>query len=53
MLRRAERLSVYAWAFRCPGDAESPSVEEAKVAIATARDVVEAMLVRLPESIRL
>jgi hypothetical protein len=52
LLRRAERLSVYAWAFRYPGDAENPSVEEAKDAIATARDVVEAMLVRLPEDIR-
>ena len=52
LLRRAERLSVYAWAFRYPGDAEDPTVEEAQGALAVAREVVEAMLVRLPEEIR-
>ncbi len=52
LLRRAERLSVYAWAFRYPGDAENPSVEEAQDALAVAREVVEAMLARLPEEIR-
>jgi hypothetical protein len=51
-LRRAERLSVYAWAFRYPGDAENPSVEEAQDALTVAREVVEAMLARLPEEIR-
>jgi HEPN domain-containing protein len=52
LLRRAERLSVYAWAFRYPGDAENPSIEEALGALAVAREVVEAMLARLPEEIR-
>jgi hypothetical protein len=52
LLRRAERLSVYAWAFRYPGDAENPSVEEAQGALAVAREVVEAMLARLPAEIR-
>jgi HEPN domain-containing protein len=52
VLRRAERLTVYAWAFRYPGDAEAPSAEEAQEALAVAREVVEAMLVRLPAEIR-
>jgi HEPN domain-containing protein len=52
LLRRAERLTVYAWAFRYPGDAEAPSVEEAQAALAVARAVVEAMLARRPEEIR-
>lgn len=52
LLRRAERLTVYAWAFRYPGDAENPTVEEAQGALAIAREVVEAMLARLPADIR-
>jgi HEPN domain-containing protein len=52
LLRRAEPLSVYAWAFRYPGDAENPSVKEALGALTVAREVVEAMLVRLPGEIR-
>jgi len=52
LLRRAEQLSVYAWAFRYPGDAENPPVEEAQDALAVAREVVEAMLARLPGEIR-
>jgi hypothetical protein len=52
LLKRAESLTVYAWAFRYPGDAENPSVEEAQGALALAREVVEAMLARLPGEIR-
>jgi HEPN domain-containing protein len=52
LLRRAEPLSVYAWAFRYPGEAENPSVEEAQSALAVAREVVETMLARLPTEIR-
>jgi hypothetical protein len=52
LLRRAESLTVYAWAFRYPGDAENPTVEEAKGALVIAREVVEAMLARLPADIR-
>ena len=51
LLRRAEALSVYAWAFRYPGDVENPSVEEALGALAVAREVVEGMLARLPAEI--
>lgn len=53
LLRRAEALSVYAWAFRYPGDVENPSVQEAVGTLAVAREVVEAMLMRLPGEIRL
>jgi HEPN domain-containing protein len=52
LLRRAERLSVYAWAFRYPGDAVDPPLEEAQAALAVAREVVEALLARLPPEIR-
>jgi hypothetical protein len=52
LLKRAERLSVYAWAFRYPGDAEHPSLEEAQDAIAISREVVQTLLARLPAEIR-
>jgi HEPN domain-containing protein len=50
--KRAEALTVYAWAFRYPGDAEEPTTEEARAASALAREVVEAVLERLPEAAR-
>ena len=52
LLRRAENLAVYAWAFRYPGDAEIPSVEESRTALAIAQEAVEAILARLPADIR-
>jgi hypothetical protein len=52
LLKRAERLSVYAWAFRYPGDADEPPLEEAQASLALAREVVEAMLSLLPMEIR-
>jgi HEPN domain-containing protein len=52
LLKRAARLTVYAWAFRYPGDAEEPSMEEAREASDVAREVVEAILARLPEGVR-
>jgi HEPN domain-containing protein len=51
LLRRAESLTVYAWAFRYPGDAEAPSVEESQAALAVAREVVDSFLARLPADI--
>jgi HEPN domain-containing protein len=51
LLRRAENLTVYAWAFRYPGEAEVPSVEESRSALAVAQEVVEAILARLPADI--
>ena len=51
LLKRTESLTVYAWAFRYPGDAEVPSVEESRSALAVAQEVVEAILARLPADI--
>jgi HEPN domain-containing protein len=50
--RRAERLSVFAWVFRYPGDPEEPAGEEAQSALVLAREVLEAMLSRLPSELR-
>jgi hypothetical protein len=50
--RRAERLSVFAWVFRYPGDAEEPAGEEAQSALVLAREILEAMLSRLPAELR-
>jgi HEPN domain-containing protein len=48
LCRRAERLSVFAWAFRYPGDPEEPARDEAESALGLAREILEAMLSRLP-----
>jgi HEPN domain-containing protein len=50
--RRAERLSVFAWVFRYPGDPEEPAGDEAQSALALAREVLEVMLSRLPSELR-
>ena len=50
--RRADPLTVFAWAFRYPGDPDPPSAEEARAALALAREVYEAMLARLPREVR-
>ena len=48
LLMRAASLTQYAWRFRYPGEPQEPSVEEAKRAIALAREVYEAVVSRLP-----
>jgi HEPN domain-containing protein len=48
LLTRAARLTAYAWKFRYPGDSEEPTREEAEKALALAREVVDAVLLRLP-----
>jgi HEPN domain-containing protein len=50
--RRAERLSVFAWVFRYPGDPEEPAGEEAQKVLDLAREVFEAVLSRLPDELR-
>jgi len=50
--RRAERLTVFAWLFRYPGDVEEPPLEETRQALTLARDVCEAILSRLPAQVR-
>lgn len=50
--RSAERLTVFAWAFRYPGDVESPERDEVVRAIDVARQVLSAMLARLPADLQ-
>ena len=49
---RASRLSVFAWAFRYPGDPEEPEQDAVEEAIGLAREVFGAMLSRLPAELR-
>ena len=49
---RAVPLTEYAWKFRYPGDPDEPSREEAEKALALAREVVDAILARLPPEVR-
>jgi len=52
MLRRAARLTDYAWKYRYPGEPQEPSREEAIAALALAREVYDAILSRLPAEVR-
>ena len=52
LVERAALLTDYAWQFRYPGELESPTPEEADEALATAREVYQAVLARLPEEVR-
>jgi len=49
---RTEDLTAFAWVFRYPGAPEEPTREEADEALATAREVYEAVLARLPQQVR-
>lgn len=51
LLRRAAELTEYAWRFRYPGNPEEPSEEEAKEALALAREVFDSLLHRLPSDV--
>jgi HEPN domain-containing protein len=53
LLRRAAPLTEYAWKFRCPGDPEDATAQEAADALAIAREVFDAMASRLPSEVRL
>jgi HEPN domain-containing protein len=52
LVQKAEDLTQFAWVFRYPGEPEEPSREEADDALATAREVYDAVLSRLPEEVR-
>jgi HEPN domain-containing protein len=52
LCRRAERLTVFAWAFRYPGDPAEPTREEVEAALGLARDVYEAFLAPLPGELK-
>ena len=47
--RRAEPLTEYAWRFRYPGETVELPMKEAQEALALAREVYDAIVVRLPE----
>ena len=48
-LNPARDLTVFAWVFRYPGEAEAPSLEEAKKFRAIAIEVYQSILNRLPQ----
>jgi HEPN domain-containing protein len=48
----AEHLSVYAWAFRYPGDPEEPDLADVSEAINIARRAIDVVLSRLPPDAR-
>ncbi len=49
---RAVPLTEYAWKFRYPGEPGEPTRAEAGEALTTARDVLDALLSRLPGEVR-
>ena len=51
LLSRAAPLTEYAWKFRYPGDPEDATPEEAAAALATAREVFDSLLCRLPSDV--
>lgn len=52
LLEQAEGLTQFAWVFRYPGEPEAPSQAETEDALMVARAVYDAVLDRLPESVR-
>ena len=52
LIERAMPLTWYAWRFRYPGTPEEPTPQEAREALALAREVVESLLGRLPAETR-
>lgn len=51
LLGPARDLTVFAWEFRYPGEAEIPSMEEAKEFLALARQVYKAIISRFSDEI--
>ena len=49
LIDEAVPLSEYAWAYRYPGDPETPEAEESEAALHTAQKVYAAILSRVPE----
>lgn len=50
--QQAARLTDYAWKHRYPGEPSEPAREEAESALKLAREVYEAVLLRLPDDVR-
>lgn len=51
-LQKATVLTKYAWKYRYPGQAGEPTLEEARKSLALAREVVNAILARLPAEVQ-
>jgi len=49
--QRAERLTVFAWSFRYPGEPSGLTVPEVEEALATAHELYDAILARLPAEV--
>jgi HEPN domain-containing protein len=49
--RRAQPLTVYAWAFRYPGEPTPAGADEAETAMRVAMEVVRAVLARVPADV--
>ena len=47
LCRQAERLTIYAWIFRYPGDPGVPTSGETKEALTLAKELVQAVLARI------
>jgi HEPN domain-containing protein len=52
LMSRADALTKYAWRFRYPGAPYEPTLEEGRTAFNLAREVMEAVLDRLPLEVR-
>jgi len=53
LLDQADRLTKYAWRFRYPGAPYRPTGDEARASATLARQLLEAILERLPAELRL
>jgi hypothetical protein len=52
LICRADALTKYAWRFRYPGAPYVPTLDEGRTAFNLAREVVDAILSRLPLEVR-
>ena len=52
LMGRAETLSEYATRFRYPGALYEPRLEEGQAVLKLVREVMEAILIRLPREVR-
>lgn len=52
LVSRTSVLTEAAWKFRYPGEVAEPTLEEARESLALARDVVGAVLARLPAEVQ-
>jgi hypothetical protein len=50
--KRADKLTVYSWVFRYPGEPSEPTVSDAREALELAQEVMNSILERLPAQAR-